>query len=270
MLQNLHTHTVFCDGSSTPTEMIEGAIALGFDSLGFSAHAPTVLKTDWELRDPEGYAEEIASLKNKYADRIKVYLGTELDYYSAGTEPTLGFDYSIGSVHMAFKNDARIDFDESYEVAEKNIRELFGGNSFEYAELYYKTVADMPNVLKYDVVGHFDVLTKFSEKHPELIDTESRKYRDTAIDALREVRKKRELFEVNTGAISRGHKTRAYPDPFLLDEMKGLDCKLILTTDCHSANDIDCGYYDAVEYVKAHGFDTLYYLTDTGFVGEKI
>jgi hypothetical protein len=52
--------------------------------------------------------------------------------------------------------------------------------------------------------------------------------------------------------------------------MKRLDCKLVLTSDCHAAAGLNCAFTEAREYIKAHGFDTLYYLTDNGFVGEKI
>ena len=49
MLQNLHTHTSLCDGKNTPEEVIEAAIAFGFDSIGFSAHGKTIFNTSWEL-----------------------------------------------------------------------------------------------------------------------------------------------------------------------------------------------------------------------------
>ena len=270
MLQNLHTHTSLCDGRNTPEEMIESAIALGFDSLGFSAHAPTIQKTDWELLSVDGYKEKISALKKAYNRKIKLYLGIELDYYSKGAFDDEGFDYRIGSVHMAFKDGVQIDFDNGYEYSKKYIDTLFGKDSLAFAKLYYEKVAELPSVFDYDIVGHFDVLTKFSECHPELIATESRNYKSIALEALHAVREKRELFEVNTGAISRGHRTLPYPAPFLLDEMKRLKCKLILTSDCHSKDSIDCNFSEAKEYIKAHGFDTLYYLTEKGFVGERI
>ena len=128
----------------------------------------------------------------------------------------------------------------------------------------------MPSVFDYDIVGHFDVLTKFLERHPEMIATDTKEYKTMALEALHAVREKHEIFEVNTGAISRGHRTTPYPAPFILDEMKRLDCKLVLTSDCHAKDFIDCNFNEAREYIKAHGFDTLYYLTDNGFVGEKI
>ena len=33
MLQNLHTHTLFCDGIDTAEQMVRAAISKGFDSL---------------------------------------------------------------------------------------------------------------------------------------------------------------------------------------------------------------------------------------------
>lgn len=270
MLQNLHTHTLFCDGADTPKEMIDKAIALGFDSIGFSSHAPTSVHTDWEMSDTDSYKKEISELKVLYREKIKIFLGVELDYYSPKTINHDSFDYKIGSVHMAFKDGRQIDFDNTAKASESYIREYFGGNSLNYAKLYYETIADMPSVLDYDIVGHFDLLTKFSEKHPNLIDVQSKAYKNTALEALYAVREKKDLFEINTGAISRGYRTTPYPASFILGEMKQLNCKLLLTSDCHNKNFLDCNFKEAKEYVKAHGFDELYYLTENGFGAEKI
>lgn len=270
MLQNLHTHTTLCDGKNTPEEMIESAIAKGFDSLGFSGHAPTINKTDWQLKDTAAYMRKINELKKTYEDRIKIFLGIELDYYSKGEITEEGFDYKIGSVHMAFKDGVQIDFDHGYEYSKSYVDELFDKDALEYAKMYYSTLADLPSVFDFDFVGHFDVLTKFSERHPEFIPTDSKEYKSMALEALCALREKHEFFEVNTGAISRGHRTVPYPAPFILDEMKSKKCKLILTSDCHARDAVDCNFNEAKEYIKAHGFDTLYYLTDNGFIGEKI
>ena len=52
--------------------------------------------------------------------------------------------------------------------------------------------------------------------------------------------------------------------------MKEKKCKLLITSDCHNKNFLDCAYSDSVEIVKSAGFDELYYLTKSGFVGRKI
>lgn len=271
MLQNLHTHTTFCDGRDTPEDTVKEAIKRGFDSIGFSAHAITEFNIDCELRDVSGYIEEVNSLKEKYAGIIDIFLGAEFDYYSAGLMPDGCYDYKIGSVHFA-KTDGEeyLDFDYKPEIMRRQINKFFGGNSVAYAKRYYEIMADMPNKIRADIVGHFDLLTKFTEKNPDILDTGNKEYKSAALEALHAVREKMEFFEVNTGAISRGHRTLPYPAPFILDEMKSLKCKLVLTSDCHSKEFLGCHFNESKEYIKSHGFDSLWYLTKNGFVEEKI
>ena len=66
--QNLHTHTVYCDGKNTPEEMVTAAIELGFDTIGFSGHAPTKFNIDWDMDEEalKAYKNEIKILKDKY------------------------------------------------------------------------------------------------------------------------------------------------------------------------------------------------------------
>ena len=196
MLQNLHTHSTFCDGKNTPREMIEAAIALGFNSLGFSGHAPTAQSTDWEISKSkvEAYKKEVISLSEEYSDRIKIYLGLELDRYSEGLYDPSGLDYTIGSAHMAKKDGVWYDFDHCYEETKKAIDELFGGDAIAYTRSYYETLIDTAYTLDFDIVGHFDLLTKFSEKHPELIPTETKEYKSIALEALGAIREKKEIW----------------------------------------------------------------------------
>lgn len=271
MLQNLHTHCTFCDGKDTPREMIERAIDLGFDSIGFSSHASTPRKSNCELGErADAYHGEISRLKGEYADRIKIFLGTELDVYSAGCYPDFPYDYKIGSAHLAMYGGQFITYDLSYESSVKCLTEYLGGDRELYVKLYFETLADMKNRIDFDFVGHFDLLTKFSEKHPDFIDIESKKYKSLAIEALAALREGCEFFEVNTGAIGRGHRTTPYPAPFILREMRERGCKLILSSDCHNRDFLDCHFGETKEYLLANGISELYYLTDKGFVGEKI
>ena len=271
MKQNLHTHSTFCDGKDTPEEMILRAIELGFNSIGFSGHANTVMRDSCEMRERvAAYKEEIERLKPIYADRIEVLLGTELDLYSEGVIDDGPYDYKIISVHYIKKGGEYIPCDYSAERTRDAIERHYGGDGIAYARDYYALVADMPSHISGDIVGHFDLLTKFSEKNPELFDTGAPIYRKYALESLHAIRERQEFFEVNTGAIGRGYRTTPYPDPFILKEMKALNCKLLITSDCHNRDFLDCGYSDAVELVRAAGFDELYYLGKDGFFGEKI
>lgn len=250
--------------------MVERAIALGFDTLGFSSHANTVFNDTCELRgNVAAYREEITRLKAEYDGRIRILLGTELDRYSEGYVHD-SYDYMIASVHYAIKNGEKICYDYSIAHSEDVIARLFGGSGMEYARLYFDTMADMPNHISGDFVGHFDILTKYEERAPYLFDTGAPEYRRMALDALAAVREKFEFFEMNTGTIARGYKALPYPAPFILDGMRDLGCKLLITTDCHNAAHLGCGFDTAVSLARAHGFTEIYNLTPDGFRGVKI
>ncbi|MBR2442481.1 MAG: PHP domain-containing protein, partial [Clostridia bacterium] len=98
IVNNYHTHTIYCDGANTAEEMVIKAIELGSNELGFSGHSPLPFTNDYAIRLEKlaQYHEEINRLKAKYADKIKIYCGLELDYY--GLDGGLEFDYIIGSV----------------------------------------------------------------------------------------------------------------------------------------------------------------------------
>ncbi len=271
MLQNLHTHSTFCDGRDTPDEMVLRAIELGFDSLGFSSHATSDANCTGELREKtDAYHKEITALKDKYRGRIKIYLGTELDRYSEGYIPDFKYDYLIGSTHMARYMGHDISFDLGMDKSKRAIKEVLGGDKNKYVELYYETLADMPNHISFDFVGHFDLVTKYIENDPEMIDFTSDFYKKCALEALHTLRRRADFFEINTGAIGRGYRTTPYPAPFILREMKELGCKMILSSDCHDRRKLDCGFKEAKELLLAHGINELYYLGDNGFFGEKI
>ena len=68
-----HMHTSFCDGRSTPEEMVQSAIDKGLVRMGFSIHAENFSSGTSIPRTPENFAAyraEIHRLKEKYADRI--------------------------------------------------------------------------------------------------------------------------------------------------------------------------------------------------------
>ena len=271
MLQNLHTHSLFCDGNDTPEEIVAAALSRGFDSLGFSSHAPTEIKDDCELTDVSGYVDCIKELKARYSGKIKLFLGIELDYYSKEPKDLSDFDYSISSAHYSIlKNGVSVAYDHSAERTKKHINEDFCGDGLAYARSYFETVAKLEPKTDVSFVGHIDAVSKFSERHPEFFDTDSPRYRAYAIDALRELTKKFDFFELNTGAIARGHRRIPYPAPFILREMQELGVKLVLSSDCHCKEKLDCNFKEAREYARAHGICELYFLTDNGFVGEKI
>lgn len=264
--QCLHTHSILCDGKDTLEEMVQTAIEKGFDSIGFSGHSYMDIYAEFSMNEEKVsfYKTEIARLQQVYGDRIRIYCGLEKDNYT--TLSTEGYDYLIGSVHVMRYEQELLFIDWTAERTRENIEKVFGGDGIAYAKHYFDAVADLPNHGSFDIIGHFDLLTKFNEREPDLFDTESPEYRAAATCAMEALVGKVKFFEVNTGAISRGYRSTPYPDPYIIKEMKRLGFKAIVSSDCHDRNFLDCGYEEAKLLLREAGFTEHYVLKDEGFV----
>lgn len=246
---NLHTHTTFCDGKNTPETLIFKAMQFGFDFLGFSGHAPLDGCDNWCMSEERLrlYVAEINRLKQKYKGWINVYLGVEQDYYSPPL--TQKVDYVIGSVHCFNIGGKLLPVDASRNVLQNIIDTYFGGQFLNMASAYYDLVADVVNKTHCDFIGHFDLITKFN-KLGNFFDEENQDYLNLAYRAIDRLLPFGKPFEINTGAMARGHLDRAYPQPKLIDYIKSHGGKFVLTSDCHDMNYLDYGYD---KYLKIAG-----------------
>ncbi|MBQ3141426.1 MAG: histidinol-phosphatase [Clostridia bacterium] len=263
--QNLHVHSTYCDGADTPEQMILAAIEQGFDSIGFSGHSYMWYSPShsMSLDGTEDYKHEVRSLAQKYADRIKVFCGLEVDMFS---EIDLsGYDYLIGSVHYLPVNGQIVGFDRDQNTVAQVIRDHFGGDGMAYAKMYYEQMARLPEYGNFDIIGHYDLITKHSE-NADFFDQDSPLYRKWAVEAAEALVGKIPYFEVNTGAISRGYRTSPYPTVYLLQQLKRLGFGACISSDCHDSRHLSCAYDDARELLRHCGFQEIYVLTDQGFV----
>lgn len=243
---NLHTHTCYCDGKDTPEELVKQAIELGFTAVGFSGHEYSLHDTDFCMsrEDTKKYIEEIQRLKKTYEGKITVYMGIERDYF--GEIDTVPYDYVIGSLHYVEKDGVMMSVDYTEHIMEKNVETFFDGNYRAYVERYYEIIADVVEKTDATIVGHFDLITKFNEGN-KYFDEEADWYKDAALRALRKVAAQKPIFEINTGAMARGYRTKPYPAGFLLDEIERLGCSVILSSDCHNKTDLNYGFCKIIE-----------------------
>lgn len=263
--QNLHIHTTYDDGKDSPEQIIRAAKEQGFDSVGFSVHSHMHFAPERSV-SLEGcvrYKEHIARLKKECGSSFPVFCGIELEVLSE--IDFSGYDYIIASSHYMKIGDKFVGFDRSAEEVKSVIDTYFGGDGMAYARRFYEGVADIPKFGKFDILGHFDIVTKHSEKE-NFFDTDAKAYKMMALEALDAVKGKVPFFEVNTGAIARGYRTTPYPAPFLVKEMKNMGFGAVISSDCHDCRFLDCAYGDAVELLTSCGFREVYILTEKGFV----
>lgn len=266
MLSNLHTHTNFCDGKNTPEEMVLSAIEKGFSSLGFSGHGYTDFDLRYCMTDTKEYIRQVLMLKEKYKDKIQIYLGVEEDIFE---EVDRGeYDYIIGSSHYVKKDGKFFDVDESYEVIKAGI-DAFGGDILAYAEAYFTTFCRYILRRKPDIVGHFDLLTKYDEEYAPLF-LGNKDYEKMAEKYLKSVVGSGCIFELNSGAISRGHRTVSYPADHLLYVMKKEDARVTISSDSHEKDTLDCHFDEMRKRLLDVGFEYIYVLYGGEFIKDYL
>lgn len=262
--QNLHTHTSYCDGADTPKEVIDEALKRGFTSIGFSGHSYMHYAPEYSMsiEGTQEYIKDITRLKEDYSDKIDIFCGLEVDMYSE--IDLTGYDYLIGSAHYFLIEGKYIGFDRSEQVVRDIIDNYFGGDGLEYAKEYYKTLAMLPKYGDFDIVGHFDLITKHSE-NTDFFDQNCKEYKKAVTNAAEALAGKISFFEVNTGAIARGYRKTPYPTEYILNLMRDLGFGAVVTSDCHNKTMLDCYFEESDKLLKKCGFNEKYILTNDGF-----
>ena len=115
-----------------------------------------------------------------------------------------------------------------------------------------------------DIVGHVDLITKFNDQ-VALFDSADKRYRSVALDAVDYLLSKDRIFEINTGAISRGYRKTPYPEDFLLRHIAERGGRVMLNSDTHSVENIMFGFAEATEFAKACGVRELTVLKNGKF-----
>ena len=257
MLKDLHVHTTYCDGNNNPEEIVLCAIDKGLDVLGFSGHSYTFFDESWCM-SKEGtaaYKKEISALKAKYADKIEILCGTEQDFYS---DASVGeYDYFIGSVHyLCLPSDDQpladgciedsgfiyIPVDESADILKEASEIYFGGDMYSLIRDYYETAGNWAKRRKKpDFIGHFDLISKFNEKG-ELFDEKDPRYISAWKEAADKLLEENMVFEINTGAISRGYRSVPYPSFEIQDHIAQNGGKFIMSSDSHNKDTLLYGF----------------------------
>jgi histidinol-phosphatase (PHP family) len=240
-MTDLHVHTTYSDGRSTPEEVVQAAIAKGMTTLGFSDHSYTHFDTAYCIPKDKipAYRAEIEALKAQYAGQIEILCGIEQDFYSE--ESTEGYDYVIGSVHYVKAGGKYLPVDESRQALLRAVQEAFSGDFYALAEAYYQTVALVAEKLQPTIIGHFDLISKFNEDG-KLFDETHPRYIAAWQAAADRLLKAEIPFEINTGAVSRGYRTAPYPAASIREYLANRGAQFLWSSDSHRADTLCFGF----------------------------
>lgn len=262
-LTNYHSHCLYCDGRASMDDFIRFAISEGFTSYGISSHAPLPFATAWTMeRDcMDDYLAEFHRLKERYADKIELVIGLEIDYLNEESQPAAPFfqelplDYRIGSVHMLYDPVGTIvDIDTPADVYRDLVNTHFEGDLDSVIRLYYSRLRRMVERGGFDIVGHADKMHyNASCYRPSLL--EESWYDLLVSDYFAEIARRGYILEINTKAY---HTLGTfYPNERYFPLFKELGMRVQVNSDAHYPERINSGRPEALLALKQAGFESV-------------
>lgn len=267
-LYEFHSHTNYTDGHNSAAEMAEAAFQMGVKVFGFSEH----LFCDnpaWGFMGAEldAYLDEIAMLKEQYRGKMEILCGLEVEDFEAldyiTPEQLSRTDYTIRSTHGIRVGNEDIGIDAEAAILERIVNRYFNGDWYGLVRSYYDMESKIDPRMNYAFIGHFDLITKFNQDD-KLFRTDCDDYLEPAMDALHKLLAAEIPFEINSGAMSRGHRREPYPQITLLKEIKQRGGRVLLSSDTHSKDTICYNYKASLQLAYDCGFRKMTILTANG------
>lgn len=260
-----HSHTTYCDGKSTPEEMLNAAKELGFVSLGFSGHAYQAFDAEWcmTLEAQQQYTTHLRRLQKECAETPgmpRLWVGLEEDGLTPHDQRMKNrreYDYMVVSTHYLttdFEGEP-VYVDGLPDRLRRYVDKEFGGDMMAMVRRYYDLHVAALLSAKTDIIGHFDLVRIFA-KSRSLFDETCSEYRRIALDALERAFACGGVLEINTGAMARGKREDPYPTRELLGAWHEMGGNITITSDCHHASWLDYAFDQAAELAKQSGFTT--------------
>ena len=244
-------------------DFIRFAISEGFSSYGISSHAPLPFSTAWTMEwdRMDDYLSEFARLKEKYADKIELAIGLEIDYLNEESHPAiprfqeLPLDYRIGSVHMLYSPQGKVvDIDTPADTFRQLIDAHFEGDLDYVVHLYYKNLLRMVELGGFDILGHADKMHyNASCYRPGLLDEP---WYDVLVrDYFAEIARHGYIVEMNTKSY---HDLGTfYPNERYFPLLRELGIRVQVNSDAHYPERINNSRAEALATLKKVGFDTV-------------
>lgn len=258
-----HTHTYFCDGTSHPEDYVKEALRLGFQTLGFSGHAPVPFENQFAIPQEkmQEYCDTILELKEKYHNDINILLGLEIDGIPGVMPPfkyfknTYSLDYTIGSVHLVQNPDTgRLWFIDGAkrETYDKGLEKIMHGDIRRGVTLYYRQIQEMVLNDQPDIVGHLDKICMHNADR--YFTLEESWYRSLVEETLEVIRQQGCIIEINTRGIYKGRSKQLYPDASWLPLIRKMGIPVTISSDAHQPNEISLLYDETLALLKREGF----------------
>ena len=262
---NYHSHCYYCDGKEAPEVYLQQAIRLGMPAYGISSHAPLPYQLPWLMKeaDQNSYVQELQQLKEKYADRIEVYRGLEVDFIPNVAGPSrvknqFSLDYTVGSVHFVdyFADGHPWEIDGRHQVFLRGLEEIFANDIEAALRRYYTLIQQMVREDPPDIVGHLDKI-KIQSEEGQLFDEQAEWYQTEVIKTLDTIAEAGLIMEVNTRGMYKQLTNEPYPSYWILELMRQRNIPIMLNSDSHHPREITGHFIEVTERLLEMGYDQV-------------
>ena len=246
---NYHTHTYRCGhANGEDEEYILRAIEGGIKHMGFSDHAPFLFPDGYEIdchmqmANANGYFESLNALRKKYADKIDISIGFEMEYMPSYFDKMLENAKNIGAEYLILGQHYIADGHGDSAISDNKI------DSEEQISKYVRSICSGIRSGVFSYVAHPD-MKKFAVSD-DIYRQEMEKICLCSLENSVPV-------EINFLGIREG---RFYPNPRFWEIAKEVGCPVTFGFDAHSAKDA----YDSRSLNVAEWFVRKYKLNYIG------
>jgi len=226
------------------------ALDLGLREIGFSDHFPLLHIEDASLSmgldEMPIYVREVEELRTRFAGRLPVRLGIEVDYLpqTAARLPSLlsayPFDYIMGALHF-------VDgwgFDDP-----RNVDDYEGRDLLALWKRYFDLLGDAAESGLFDVLAHPDLIKKFGYRP----DTDLSILYNACLDRVAETGI---AVEVNTAGL-RKPVGEIYPSEEFLRLCRDRGIAVTLGSDAHRPLEVGDRFEEAVRLLRRVGYEEV-------------
>lgn len=241
---NYHTHTTRCKhAEGLDEEYVIAAINAGFTEIGFSDHAPwpklpiefQAIRMD--VSEFPDYFQSIKRLQRQYANKIKINIGLEAEYYPDRMDYMKKLLEETPLDYLVFGNHFHL----------LEVRGRYYGNYSDTSHLVEHYKEDSINGLKtglYKIFAHPDLFVRSINQWTDEIEQMSREI----IQCAKEMKV---VLEYNLGGIRNfSHLEYTYPYHKFWELVAELKADVIIGVDAHSPQD----FYDTESIKKAEDY----------------
>ncbi len=243
-----HMHTPLCGhATGNPSEYAKQAVKVGLKEIGFSDHAPFIVKPlpgiTMTIDELSIYHAMIEAVRAQFNGQLKIRIGIEADFipdYEHKTKTILDaypYDYVIGSVH--FIKDWGFDNpQERQKWDEHDVNKVYRD--------YFELLRASASAGLFNIIAHPDLVKKFGHQPTEDMSVEIQKtaevFKETGV-----------AIEINT---SGRRKTVGEMYPALRDLTIYCRAGVPLTfgSDAHKPQEVGCDYDQAVQLALQAGY----------------